>query len=147
MKNALRHYFETKDEILNAASDFSRFQSRKRLDMASRSESYSLVDTLFETLPTNPQQNIFIKVWMEMNVRSMGSTSLAKDSVDSAHNWTRKIIEELQKAKMNKQINQNLDLEAEGELLALGLTGLITKVIIDPENWSKKRQKNIERYG
>jgi TetR/AcrR family transcriptional regulator, transcriptional repressor of bet genes len=149
---ALRYYFETKDEILNAASDFSRFQSRNRLDMASRSEPYSLVDTLLETLPTNPQQNVFTKVWMEMNVRSLGSASLARDSVDSARSWTRRIVEELEKANMRKQVNRNLDLEVEGELLALGIIGLITRVIIDPESWPKDRQKEtlkrmVDRLG
>jgi len=138
---ALRHYFETKDDILNAATNYSRLHSRVRLDNASRRVPYSLVDTLFETLPTNPAQTVFIKVWMEMNVRSMGSAVLAAEAAASARNWAARIKEELVKARENGQIDKGADVDAAGELMALGIIGLINRAIMDPEKWPRGKQR------
>lgn len=142
---ALRHYFQTQDELLLFIVDY--YLTR---EAAARAEGLEISpiptkaakEVLLELLPMTREKRTGVGVWWIFAIRSLTSSALQakKDELtDGLHGLTRAVLDILAKAEL---LPASVDVELETYRLAAVVEGLTILALLRPEIYTPE---NIER--
>ncbi|MBB6731486.1 TetR/AcrR family transcriptional regulator [Cohnella zeiphila] len=142
---ALRHYFQTQDELLLFIVDY--YLTR---EAAARAEGLEISpipmkaakEVLLELLPMTREKRTGVGVWWIFAIRSLTSSALQakKDELtDGLHGLTRAVLDILAKAEL---LPASVDVELETYRLAAVVEGLTILALLRSEIYTTE---NIER--
>ena len=143
------HYFRNKQELILFALHqvTERLRSLMEQATANRAGCERLVAMLSSFLPTNPEQQEILRVWVAFLGYAVGREELLAEHQQSAGELRQIIIQELERLQRQQQIRPGINPAAEANVLLALVNGISLDTLIQTQRLDPEQQKEaLQRY-
>jgi AcrR family transcriptional regulator len=142
---ALVHYFQSKDDLLITASEYSGKVVRSVMETKERAlpgiEALRFV--LYEALPRDGRERQKWNVWLGFWERSVQSKAVRAVTRDRYREWKGRISRLLRKAQAAGDLARNLDVSKTADATIALIDGIGVQVLLAGGHISPRRQKAL----
>jgi AcrR family transcriptional regulator len=140
---ALTHYFQSKDELLIAASEAGADVVRPEMDDAATGESAraALRDLLYTVLPTSPAMKAQWRFWMAFWERAAHSPQVQRVMRERYFEYTNRVATVIRRSQEQGETPRGVDAETVArEIIAL-IDGIGVQVMIGSRKFTNAVQR------
>lgn len=144
------HYFRDKDALIAAAVQdaYAAVESRMaELSRGFQSTSTSVIDRLrvmlLEALPLDGVRREEARVWMAFWAAASARPELRTVQRDGYRSWRALIRAVLEQASLAGELRQDLDTDAELDLLLCLVDGMLMQATLEPRRYPAARQQQL----
>ena len=140
---ALTHYFESKDQVLIAASEHAAEQVRGQMDEVALEPSAreALRHLVYSALPINALKRGRWRFWVAFWERAAYSPEVGRVMRERYREWTHRITSLIRRAQQEGDAPADLDAEHAGRELVALVDGIGVQVLIGAGNFTAPAQR------
>ena len=140
---ALTHYFQSKDQLLIAASEHAANLVRGHMEDISNHPSAleGLRRLIYSILPTTDQTRDSWRFWMAFWERSAHSPEVGSVMRERYREWTNRLMVLLKRAQQEKEVSAELNMEHTARELVALIDGIAVQVLIGSSQFTGPLQQ------
>ncbi|MGH6985553.1 MAG: TetR/AcrR family transcriptional regulator [Caulobacteraceae bacterium] len=142
---ALTHYFQSKDQVLIEASEYSARLVRPRMERMGREDAalVALRRVVAEALPITPTIRGYWRIWVGFWERSSYNPAVAKVMRARYEEWRGRLAVIVRRAQAEGAVPEKVDAELAAQELVALVDGIGVQVLLGSGRIPARRQREI----